>query len=77
MPRSTRRQALEEFLPAVKVESVLANREKNIFWPILRRCTRSSATAPGTYDINKYGKIEDPVSALVPSAAPLKSSGRT
>ena len=57
-----RRQALEEFLPAVKVESVLANREK--IWRNLVLMHEIIGHGSGTYDINKYGKTEDPVSAL-------------
>ena len=60
--KAMRREALQEFLPASKVEPVLANRE---------RCYRNLVLmheiighGSGTYDTSKYGKTDDPVSVL-------------
>jgi dipeptidyl-peptidase-3 len=60
--KAMRREALKEFLPAIKVEPVLANRE---------RCYRNLVLmheiighGSGTYDTSKYGKTDDPVSVL-------------
>ena len=60
--KAMRREALQEFLPASKVEPVLANRE---------RCCRNLVLmheiighGSGTYDTSKYAKTDDPVSVL-------------
>jgi hypothetical protein len=60
--KAMRREALQEFLPASKVEKVLANRE---------RCYRNLVLmheiighGSGTYNTSKYGKTDDPVSIL-------------
>ncbi len=60
--KAMRREAFQEFLPASKVEPVLANRE---------RCYRNLVLmheiighGSGTYDTSKYGKTDDPVSIL-------------
>ncbi|MGO9920725.1 MAG: dipeptidyl-peptidase 3 family protein [Isosphaeraceae bacterium] len=60
--KAMRREALQEFLPAGKVDPVLANRE---------RCYRNLVLmheiighGSGTYDTSKYGKTDDPVSVL-------------
>ena len=60
--KAMRREALKEFLPAGKVEPVLANRE---------RCCRNLVLmheiighGSGTYDTSKYAKTDDPVSIL-------------
>jgi len=60
--KAMRREAMQEFLPAGKVESVLANWE---------RCRRNLVLmheiighGSGTYDTNKYAKTDDPVSVL-------------
>jgi dipeptidyl-peptidase III len=60
--KAIRREALKEFLPASKVEPVLANQE---------RCRRNLVLmheiighGSGTYDTSKYGKTDDPVSIL-------------
>jgi dipeptidyl-peptidase III len=60
--KAMRREALEEFLPSAKVEPVLANREK--MWRNLVLMHEIIGHGSGTYDINKYGKTEDPVSVL-------------
>ncbi|HLW66995.1 MAG TPA: hypothetical protein VKS79_16895 [Gemmataceae bacterium] len=57
-----RREALKEFLPADKVEPVLANREK--CWRNLVLMHEIIGHGSGTYDTTKYGKTEDPVSVL-------------
>jgi dipeptidyl-peptidase III len=60
--KAMRREAFQEFLPAGKVDPVLANRE---------RCYRNLVLmheiighGSGTYDTSKYGKTDDPVSVL-------------
>ena len=60
--KAMRREALQEFLPAAKVETVLANRE---------RCYRNRVLmheiighGSGTYDTSKYAKTDDPISVL-------------
>jgi dipeptidyl-peptidase-3 len=60
--REMRREALKEFLPAAKVESVLANRE--IAFRNLVLMHEIIGHGSGTYDTAKYGKTEDPVSVL-------------
>jgi dipeptidyl-peptidase-3 len=57
-----RREALREFLPAAAVEPVLAHREK--CWRNLVLMHEIIGHGSGTYDTAKYGKAEDPVSAL-------------
>jgi dipeptidyl-peptidase-3 len=57
-----RREALREFLPADKVEPVLANRE-HIYRNIVLM-HEIIGHGSGTYDTSKYGATEDPVSAL-------------
>src|SRR5262249_43034536 len=57
-----RREALREFLPAAKVEPVLANREAVLRNLVLMHETIGHGS--GTYDTSKYGATEDPVSAL-------------
>jgi dipeptidyl-peptidase-3 len=57
-----RREALKEFLPAAKVEPVLANREK--CWRNLVLMHEIIGHGSGTYDTSKFGKTEDPVSVL-------------
>jgi dipeptidyl-peptidase III len=60
--QAMRREALKEFLPAAKVEPVLANREK--CWRNLVLMHEIIGHGSGTYDTSKYGKTEDPVSVL-------------
>jgi dipeptidyl-peptidase-3 len=60
--RAVRRQALQEFLPAAKVEPVLAHREA--FWRNLVLMHEIIGHGSGTYDTTKYAAAEDPVSAL-------------
>lgn len=57
-----RREALREFLPADKVEPVLANREQIYRNIVLMH--EIIGHGSGTYDTSKYGPTEDPVSAL-------------
>jgi dipeptidyl-peptidase-3 len=57
-----RREAFRQFLPADKVEPVLANREA--FWRNLVLMHEIIGHGSGTYDTSKYGATEDPVSAL-------------
>jgi hypothetical protein len=57
-----RREAFEEFVPANRVESVLEHREK--MWRNLVLMHEIIGHGSGTYDTAKYGKTEDPVSAL-------------
>jgi hypothetical protein len=57
-----RRAALEAYLPADKVDVVLANSEKT--WRNLVLMHEIIGHGSGTYDTSKYGKTEDPVSAL-------------
>jgi dipeptidyl-peptidase-3 len=57
-----RREALEEYLPAAKVEPCLANRES--CWRNLVLMHEIIGHGSGVYDTTKYGKTEDPVSAL-------------
>ncbi|HVX11580.1 MAG TPA: hypothetical protein VHC22_10400 [Pirellulales bacterium] len=57
-----RREAFEEFLPAKCVETVLEHREK--MWRNLVLMHEIIGHGSGTYDTTKYGKTEDPVSAL-------------
>jgi dipeptidyl-peptidase-3 len=60
--RQMRLEALREFLPAAKVEPVLENRE--LAWRNLVLMHEIIGHGSGTYDTTKYGKTEDPVSAL-------------
>jgi dipeptidyl-peptidase-3 len=60
--RAVRREALLEFLPAAKVEPVLTHREA--VWRNLVLMHEIIGHGSGTYDTAKYGKTEDPVSAL-------------
>ncbi len=60
--KTMRREALQEFLPASKVESVLANREK--CWRNLVLMHEIIGHGSGTYDTSKYAKTDDPVSVL-------------
>jgi dipeptidyl-peptidase-3 len=60
--RAMRREAFEEFLPARCVESVTEHREK--LWRNLVLMHEIIGHGSGTYDTAKYGKTEDPVSAL-------------
>ena len=57
-----RREALQEFLPASKVEPVLANRETCYRNLVLMH--EIIGHGSGTYDTSKYGKTDDPVSIL-------------
>lgn len=60
--RAMRRAALEEFLPSDRVEPVLKHRER--LWRNLVLMHEIIGHGSGTYDTAKYGKTEDPVSAL-------------
>jgi dipeptidyl-peptidase III len=60
--KALRRDALQEFLPAAKIEAVLANREK--CWRNVVLMHEIIGHGSGTYDISKYGKTDDPVSIL-------------
>jgi dipeptidyl-peptidase-3 len=60
--RAMRRAALYEFMPADKVEPVLEHREP--VWRNLVLMHEIIGHGSGTYDTSKYGKTEDPVSAL-------------
>jgi dipeptidyl-peptidase III len=60
--KAMRREALQEFLPAAKVEAVLANREK--CWRNLVLMHEIIGHGSGTYDTTKYAKTDDPVSVL-------------
>jgi dipeptidyl-peptidase-3 len=57
-----RREALTEFLPAARVEPVLANREA--LWRNLVLMHEIIGHGSGTYDTSKYGPTDDPVSVL-------------
>jgi dipeptidyl-peptidase-3 len=60
--RAARQAALAEFLPADKVEAVLTHR--SAIWRNLVLMHEIIGHGSGTYDTSKYGKTEDPVSAL-------------
>jgi dipeptidyl-peptidase-3 len=60
--KAMRREALQEFLPAAKVDRVLANREK--CWRNLVLMHEIIGHGSGTYDTGKYAKTDDPVSVL-------------
>ena len=60
--KAMRREALQEFLPASKVEPVLANRER--CWRNLVLMHEIIGHGSGTYDTSKYAKTDDPVSVL-------------
>lgn len=60
--RAARQAALEEFLPASKVKTVQEHRPT--VWRNLVLMHEIIGHGSGTYDTNKYGKTEDPVSAL-------------
>jgi dipeptidyl-peptidase-3 len=60
--KTMRREALQEFLPAKKVDPVLANREKCYRNLVLMH--EIIGHGSGTYDTSKYGKTDDPVSVL-------------
>jgi dipeptidyl-peptidase-3 len=60
--KALRREAVQEFLPAAKVEPILANREK--CWRNVVLMHEIIGHGSGTYDTSKYGKTDDPVSIL-------------
>ena len=60
--KARRREALQEFLPAGKVDAVLANREK--CWRNIVLMHEIIGHGSGTYDTGKYAKTDDPVSIL-------------
>jgi dipeptidyl-peptidase-3 len=60
--KAMRREALQEFLPAGKVEQVLTTREK--CWRNLVLMHEIIGHGSGSYDTGKYGKTDDPVSVL-------------
>ncbi len=60
--KALRREALQEFLPAAKVEPVLAERER--IWRNIVLMHEIIGHGSGTYDTSKYGKTDDPVSVL-------------
>lgn len=60
--KAIRREALQEFLPADKVERVLPHREK--CWRNLVLMHEIIGHGSGTYDTGKYAKTDDPVSVL-------------
>jgi dipeptidyl-peptidase III len=60
--KAMRREGLQEFLPASKVEPVLANREKCYRNLVLMH--EIIGHGSGTYDTTKYEKTDDPVSVL-------------
>src|SRR5262249_3534396 len=60
--RAVRLQALREFLPAAKVEPVMAHREK--VWRNLVLMHEIIGHGSGTYDTTRYGATDDPVSVL-------------
>ncbi|HEV8058495.1 MAG TPA: hypothetical protein VGP68_01400 [Gemmataceae bacterium] len=60
--RAARQAALEQFLPADKVAAVQAHRPA--VWRNLVLMHEIIGHGSGTYDTSKYGKAEDPVSAL-------------
>jgi dipeptidyl-peptidase-3 len=67
--KAMRHEALQEFLPADRVAPVLANREAT--WRNLVLMHEIIGHGSGTYDTTKYGKTEDPVSALEEQRADL------
>jgi dipeptidyl-peptidase-3 len=60
--RALRLQAFREFLPADKVEPVMAHREA--VWRNLVLMHEIIGHGSGTYDTSKYGPADDPVSVL-------------
>lgn len=56
------RETLTEFMPNTKVEEALLGREK--LYQVLVLLHEIIGHGSGTYDVTKYGKNEDPVSAL-------------
>ena len=60
--KALRREALQEFLPANKVDAVLANRER--CWRNVVLMHEIIGHGSGTYDTSKYAKTDDPVSIL-------------
>ena len=64
------REVLMEFSPAEKVDSLLASREK--IWQTLVLLHEIIGHGSGSYDTAKYGKEEDPVSALGPLGSALE-----
>ncbi len=60
--KARRREALQEFLPAAKLDAVLANREK--CWRNVVLMHEIIGHGSGTYDTSKYAKTDDPVSIL-------------
>jgi len=60
--KALRREALQEFLPASKVDPVMANRETCYRNLVLMH--EIIGHGSGTYDTSKYGKTDDPVSIL-------------
>jgi dipeptidyl-peptidase-3 len=60
--RAARRAGLEEFLPTDKVKEVQEHRPT--LWRNLVLMHEIIGHGSGTYDTSKYGKTEDPVSAL-------------
>jgi hypothetical protein len=64
------REMLQEFLPAAQVDSTLAAREK--LWQVLVLLHEIIGHGSGTYDVTKYAKGEDPISALGPLGSALE-----
>ncbi len=60
--RGAYEEMLNEFAPASKVQSMLSQREK--IWQNLVLMHEIIGHGSGTYDIEKYGKNEDPISGL-------------
>lgn len=60
--RGAYEEMLKEFGPASKVESMLVHREK--VWQNLVLMHEIIGHGSGTYDVEKFGKNEDPISAL-------------
>ncbi len=60
--KAMRREAMQEFLPAAKVEPVLAEQER--IWRNIVLMHEIIGHGSGTYDTGKYGKTDDPVSVL-------------
>jgi dipeptidyl-peptidase-3 len=63
-------EALSEYAPATKVETLLKDRET--IWKVLVLLHEIIGHGSGTYDVTKFGKNEDPISALGPLGSALE-----
>src|SRR6185437_7991697 len=64
------RENFNEFVPHEKVEDLLKHREK--LWNVIVLLHEIIGHGSGTYDVTKFAKNEDPISALGPLGSALE-----